>query len=360
MATLETTNILNEIKVTNDLSYYNEQLALKHATDAENSANKAKSEADKASASATNVESFANRAKSEADKASASAVEAKSTLNSAVMTITNTKNSATSAIQAEGNTQRTSLQGYVDSAKSYANSASASASTATTKASEIVTSANNAKTYMTNAQSYMNTAKTYQDNALSYKNSAQTSASVATEQANLATSKANEATEIIENSFADIESKTQEEINKIKQTGFYMQEDKLYYIGSNGETKEFNLIDAGRIAEELGNKLDSSNTEWAINSCMPDYSAKVVLGVLSEYRTLPCDCLVVFSADNVNNWSNSGFWFASPDKKVQSYYAIAHLYRVGNLGLNIQKGWKVKSYSNASTISYYPLKGGKQ
>ena len=186
MATLETTNILNEIKVTNDLSYYNEQLALKHATDAENSANKAKSEADKASASATDVESSANRAKSEADKASASATEAKSTLNSAVTTITNTKNSAISAIQAEGNVQRTSLQGYVDNAKSYANSASASASTATTKASEIVTSANNAKTYMTNAQSYMNTAKTYQDNALSYKNSAQTSASVATEQANLA------------------------------------------------------------------------------------------------------------------------------------------------------------------------------
>nr|DAH14855.1 MAG TPA: L SHAPED TAIL FIBER PROTEIN [Caudoviricetes sp.] len=186
MATLETTNISNEIKVINDLSYYNEQLALKHATDAENSANKAKSEADKASASAGDVESSANRAKSEADKASASAAEAKSILNSAVTTITNTKNSAISAIQAEGNTQRTSLQGYVDSAKSYANSASASASTATTKASEIVTSANNTKTYMTNAQSYMNTAKTYQDNALSYKNSAQTSASVATEQANLA------------------------------------------------------------------------------------------------------------------------------------------------------------------------------
>ena len=186
MATLETTNISNEIKVTNDLSYYNEQLALKHATDAENSANKAKSEADKASASAGDVESSANRAKSEADKASASAGEAKSILNSAATTITNTKNSAISAIQAEGNTQRTSLQGYVDNAKSYANSASASASTATTKASEIVTSANNAKTYMTNAQSYMNTAKTYQDNALSYKNSAQTSASVATEQANLA------------------------------------------------------------------------------------------------------------------------------------------------------------------------------
>lgn len=61
----------------------------------------------------------------------------------------------------------------------------------------------------------------------------------AAEQANLATSKANEATEIVENSLADIESKTQEEINKIKQTGFYMQDGKLYYIDANGETKEF-------------------------------------------------------------------------------------------------------------------------
>lgn len=70
-------------------------------------------------------------------------------------------------------------------------------------------------------------------------NSATNEATKATEQANLATSKANEATEIIENSLANIESKTQEEINKIQQTGFYMQDDKLYYINSEGETKQF-------------------------------------------------------------------------------------------------------------------------
>ena len=85
----------------------------------------------------------------------------------------------------------------------------------------------------------VNTAVNAANTATSKADSASAEANKATEQANLATSKANEATEIIENSLADIESKTQEEINKIKQTGFYMQNDKLYYINSNGETKEF-------------------------------------------------------------------------------------------------------------------------
>ena len=85
----------------------------------------------------------------------------------------------------------------------------------------------------------VNTAVNAANTATSKADSASAEANKATEQANLATSKANEATEIIENSLADIESKTQEEINKIKQTGFYMQNDKLYYINSNGKTKEF-------------------------------------------------------------------------------------------------------------------------
>ncbi len=85
----------------------------------------------------------------------------------------------------------------------------------------------------------VNTAVNAANTATSKADSASAEANKATEQASLATKKAHEITDIAEKSLANIESKTQEEINKIKQTGFYMQNDKLYYINSNGETKEF-------------------------------------------------------------------------------------------------------------------------
>ncbi len=77
-------------------------------------------------------------------------------------------------------------------------------------------------------------------------NTAVTSANTATEKANMAgaevekaKAEVTKATETVQNSLTNIESKTLEGINKIKQTGFYMEGDKLYYIDSNGETKEF-------------------------------------------------------------------------------------------------------------------------
>lgn len=101
-----------------------------------------------------------------------------------------------------------------------------------------VTAANTASEKADNAANEAAKAKTEVDNA-------KAEVTKAAEQANIATSKANEATEIIGNSLANIESKTQEEINKIKQTGFYMQDDKLYYIDSKGETKEFKSGSSG-------------------------------------------------------------------------------------------------------------------
>ena len=44
-----------------------------------------------------------------------------------------------------------------------------------------------------------------------------------------------------------------------------------FYVGET--VQNANLIDAGRIGEQLANKVDSTNTQWAVNACMPDYSA---------------------------------------------------------------------------------------
>lgn len=63
--------------------------------------------------------------------------------------------------------------------------------------------------------------------------SLQTSAekSVTTGIANIETSK--------QNAISDIITAGAEQVTNIQQTGFYMQDDKLYYINSDGETKEF-------------------------------------------------------------------------------------------------------------------------
>lgn len=63
--------------------------------------------------------------------------------------------------------------------------------------------------------------------------SLQTSAekSVTTGIANIETSK--------QNAISDITTAGAEQVTNIQQTGFYMQDDKLYYIDSKGETKEF-------------------------------------------------------------------------------------------------------------------------
>lgn len=117
-----------------------------------------------------------------------------------------------------------------------------------------VTAANTASEKADSAANEAAKAKTEVDNA-------KVEVTKATEQANIAASKANEATEIVENSLANIESKTQEEINKIKQTGFYMQNDKLYYIDSNGETKEFKSGSSGLEVCDIGMSLFVDETK---------------------------------------------------------------------------------------------------
>ena len=90
-------------------------------------------------------------------------------------------------------------------------------------------------------------------------NTAVTSANTATEKANMAGAEVEKAkaevekvTETVQNSLTNIESKTLEEINKIKQTGFYMEGDKLYYIDSNGETKEFKSTGSSSKIGDIG------------------------------------------------------------------------------------------------------------
>lgn len=131
----------------------------------------------------------------------------------------------------------------------------------------------------------VNTAVNAANTATSKADSASAEANKATEQASLATKKAHEITDIAEKSLANIESKTQEEINKIKQTGFYMQNDKLYYINSEGNPQEFKQGGGGlELAtivcmpfgvDESENKYRYLNGQVIIQEQYPAFTAKV-------------------------------------------------------------------------------------
>lgn len=63
------------------------------------------------------------------------------------------------------------------------------------------------------------------------------------------------------NSISDITTAGAEQVTNIKQTGFYMQDDKLYYIDSNGETKEFKSGGGGLELCDIGTALYIDETK---------------------------------------------------------------------------------------------------
>lgn len=63
------------------------------------------------------------------------------------------------------------------------------------------------------------------------------------------------------NSILDITTAGAEQVSNIKKTGFYMEDDKLYYIDSNGETKEFKSGSSGLEVCDIGMSLFVDETK---------------------------------------------------------------------------------------------------
>lgn len=63
------------------------------------------------------------------------------------------------------------------------------------------------------------------------------------------------------NAISDITTAGAEQVSNIKKTGFYMQDDKLYYIDSNGETKEFKSGSSGLELCDIGTALYIDETK---------------------------------------------------------------------------------------------------
>ena len=134
-----------------------------------------------------------------------------------------------------------------------------------------------------------------------------------------------------------------------------------YYVGET--VQNANLINAGRIGEQLANKVDTSNTQWATNACMPDYSAgiSVTYPLSSNPYTAPCNGMLCP-------------WGKPSDTRIktiingvtQEYLVLAEL-ASGSGGyqgrsIYLSKGDVVyfdTSYSALAGCTFYPLKGAK-
>lgn len=126
-----------------------------------------------------------------------------------------------------------------------------------------------------------------------------------------------------------------------------------FYVGET--VQNANLIDAGRIGEQLANKVDTSNTQWATNACMPDYSAGVSM---TSPWTAPFDAECHISTTQANGtigtvYVNNYFISRADSERNQR--------TIGTFSITVKKGdvvtgdgW-ITSYSNA-----FPIIGGNK
>ena len=125
---------------------------------------------------------------------------------------------------------------------------------------------------------------------------------------------------------------------------------ELYFkVASAIENLE--ILNVGQVMEELSNKVDLSHTSWAINACMPDYTAQTTFTLpdIGQTFTAPYDCLLFVSIFNAGagnfelryNNSNGGLiMFGSAGSNQVHVSQTAYLkkgwqiYRGGQIGYN--------------------------
>lgn len=125
---------------------------------------------------------------------------------------------------------------------------------------------------------------------------------------------------------------------------------ELYFkVASAIENLE--ILNVGQVMEELSNKVDLSHTSWAINACMPDYTAQTTFTLpdIGQTFTAPYDCLLFVSIFNAGagnfelryNNSNGGLiMFGAAGNNQVHVSQTAYLkkgwqiYRGGRIGYN--------------------------
>ena len=132
---------------------------------------------------------------------------------------------------------------------------------------------------------------------------------------------------------------------ELSDSGLYL----YYYVGET--VQNANLIDAGRMGESLTNKVDLSNTQWATNACMPDYSAGIN-GIFSGSYTANMNGYIFCLQDNTYNSifevriNNNLVWYR---ENASSYYERCCLIPISKNEIVTGKG--------ITNYTFYPLKG---
>lgn len=136
----------------------------------------------------------------------------------------------------------------------------------------------------------------------------------------------------------------------------------LYYKVSNA-VQNLQLLDVAEVTTALANKVDTSNTQWATNACMPDYSAgiSVTYPLSSNPYTAPCNGMLC-------PWGKPSNTAIKPiiNGVKQEYLRLGEL--SGDSGgfqgrsYVLSKGDVIyfdTSYDRLNGCVFYPLKGAK-
>lgn len=135
----------------------------------------------------------------------------------------------------------------------------------------------------------------------------------------------------------------------------------LYYKVSNA-VQNLQLLDVAEMTTALANKVDSTNTQWAVNACMPDYTAGVSVTVYSVYTALYDGCVFI---EGKSGWGGNSLNFELYNPagvKVNTWKLVGaentQTYGYGTFQCLIPKGWSFNVAKGGDiTITFYKLGG---
>ena len=143
-----------------------------------------------------------------------------------------------------------------------------------------------------------------------------------------------------------------------------------FYVGET--VQNANLIDAGRIGEQLAGKVDTSNTQWAVNACMPDYTTMPLSVYDNTNFTAPYDGLLQGIVTCGQNAGSSYINFLNSNGTLISRFVYGYSASDVNqyaITLLVSKGITIKIKPTSSSyvwlngkqvngqLCFYPLKG---
>ena len=259
----------NKVEINNNFVQYFEQLAKKHADDAKESELLAKDWANKLGSTVDDTEYsskyYALKSKEEHDGAVVDIATAKTELEQSIATGLEDYN--TNA-QAKSDSLQTQFDTSIsDIKKQETTSINAVKNTQTTAETSITELKTSAESFITNGIADITSNKEQSMSAID-----ENRISSIEEISNTKTT-----------AISDVSTAGAEQVSNIKKTGFYMQNDKLYYINADGETKEF-ISGGGRelleiyidpFCDESENKERIANGQIIIQSQFKDVTKKL-------------------------------------------------------------------------------------